>query len=77
MATGQVSLNPQACKNGTEQHSYFTLPKRIGKPAQKRCQYDYRHVDGELFSCVTPALADARAKRDNWLSKKEGGTSHD
>lgn len=55
---------------GQEQYEYFNTPKRPGKPAQKRCQYDYRHTDGELFSCVAPSLEAARAKRDQWLSDK-------
>ncbi|MDE6083026.1 MAG: DUF3873 domain-containing protein, partial [Muribaculaceae bacterium] len=36
----------------------------------KRYQYDYRHTDGELFSCVAPTLTECRRKRDEWLSKK-------
>lgn len=47
-----------------EQYEYFNTPKRPGKPAQKRCAYDYRHTDGELFACVGKSLDDCRAKRD-------------
>ncbi|HBC93453.1 MAG TPA: hypothetical protein DCZ10_11325 [Pelotomaculum sp.] len=37
-------------------------------------QYDYRHTDGKLFSCVAPTLEACRAKRDNWLkAEKPGG----
>ncbi|CDN30640.1 hypothetical protein BN938_0535 [Mucinivorans hirudinis] len=35
------------------------------------CQYDYRHTDGELFSTVAPTLEQCRAKRDEWLEKKQ------
>ena len=35
-------------------------------------QYDYRHTDGELFSCVKPTLEECRATRDKWLTAKEG-----
>ena len=55
---------------GQEQYEYFNTPKHPGKPVQKRCQYDYRHTDGELFSCVGPSLEAARAKRDEWLARK-------
>ena len=34
-------------------------------------QYDYRHTDGELFSCVKPTLDECRQKRDEWLKRKE------
>ena len=55
---------------GQEQYEYFNTPKRLGKPSQKRCQYDYRHTDGELFSCIAPSLVAARERRDQWLSNK-------
>jgi hypothetical protein len=31
-------------------------------------QYDYRTLDGELFSTTAPTLAAARARRDEWLA---------
>lgn len=31
-------------------------------------QYDYRHTNGKLFSCVAPSLSDCRARRDKWLA---------
>lgn len=55
---------------GQEQYEFFHAPKRPGKPAQKHCQYDYRHISGELFSCVAPTLEAARAKRDAWLASR-------
>ena len=55
---------------GQEQYEYFKGLKRPGKPAPKLCQYDYRHTDGELFSCVAPSLEAARARRDEWLASK-------
>lgn len=67
-----MSLNPQAIGNGQEQHEYYRGPKRPGKPALQLCQYDYRHTDGELFSCIAPTLEAARAKRDEWLNRKNG-----
>lgn len=34
-------------------------------------QYDYRDMNGKLFSCVARTLELARAKRDAWLAKVE------
>ena len=34
-------------------------------------QYDYRHTDGELFSCVKPTLDECRRLRDEWIKAKE------
>ena len=52
-----------------ECHEYFTLflsPRR-----KKRLrQYDYRHTDGELLSCVIPTLEECRAIRDIWLNNR-------
>lgn len=31
---------------------------------------DYRHTDGELFSCVAPTLEECRRKRNEWLQRK-------
>ncbi|KAB3744528.1 DUF3873 domain-containing protein, partial [Phocaeicola vulgatus] len=31
---------------------------------------DYRHTDGELFSCVKPTLEECRRLRDEWLNLK-------
>jgi hypothetical protein len=55
---------------GQEQYECYS-PKMKGK-IRKFCQYDYRHTDGELFSCVKATLKDCRAARDLWLEKKEG-----
>lgn len=33
-------------------------------------QYDYRHVDGELFSCVKTTLKECRQAKDNWLKER-------
>lgn len=65
-----MSLNPQAIATGQEQYEFFEVEHlaRRGKNAT-RVQYDYRHTDGKLFSCVAKTLEDARAKRDQWLAK--------
>ena len=53
---------------GTEQYEVFYTGFR---PRRKKLyQYDYRHTDGELFSCVAPTLKECRQRRDEWLNKK-------
>ena len=54
---------------GTEQYEVFYTGFR---PQRKKLhQYDYRHTDGELFSCVAPTLKECRQRRDEWLNKKK------
>ena len=58
------------CKaSGEERYEHFTL--RVGRKPKKMVQYDYRHTDGELFSCVAPNLEACRKRRDEWLSNKK------
>lgn len=56
------------CAKGTENYESFTT--RIGRKRVKRIQYDYRHTNGKLFSCVAKTLEAARAKRDNWIKER-------
>ena len=67
-------LNPQDIKPGQEQYEIYksSFPKRINghRTFPKHCAYDYRHTDGELFSCVAPTLENARKRRDSWLKDK-------
>jgi len=66
-----MPLDPQNLANGKEQHEYYKSSfKRPGKPAPKLCQYDYRHHDGELFSCVGKSLEDCRSKKAAWIKAK-------
>lgn len=51
---------------GTEKYEKFQL----GRRRKNLVQYDYRHTDGELFSCVKPTLDECRAARDKWLTEK-------
>jgi hypothetical protein len=60
-------LNPKNLTNGQEQHEAFN--SRATR--KKAVQYDYRHIDGELFSCVKPTLDACRQARESWISKKE------
>lgn len=69
MNTKMTVNGVSVCPTGEECHEYFTLtlfPRR----KKRLCQYDYRHTDGELFSCVAPTLEECRAMRDIWLNNK-------
>lgn len=54
---------------GTEQYEVFYTGYRTRR--KKHYQYDYRHFDGELFSCVAGTLKECRQRRDEWLKKKK------
>ena len=55
---------------GTEKYEHFQMG--IGRRKRTLVQYDYRHTDGELFSCVKPTLDECRIARNKWLTAKEG-----
>lgn len=55
------------CPKGAENYEAFTYR------GNRLYQYDYRHTDGELFSCVMPTLEGCREERDKWLEAKNGG----
>lgn len=52
---------------GTEQYEVFY---NAYHPRCKHYQYDYRHTNGELFSCVAGTLKECRQRRDEWLNEK-------
>jgi hypothetical protein len=55
---------------GQEQYKIFTRNARVGRKPKTFCQYDYRHTNGELFSCVKPTLEACREARDAWLEER-------
>lgn len=59
-------LNPKGLANGQEQYEAF----RSSVTRKQAVQYDYRHTDGELFSCVKPTLESCRAAKDAWIEKR-------
>ncbi len=58
-------LDPKNVRNGEEQYEEFERRRKI------YVQYDYRDVDGKLFSTIKPTLDECRAARDEWLKNKE------
>ena len=69
MATKMTINGVSTCQSaGTENYEKFQTG--IGRRKRTLVQYDYRHTDGELFSCVKPTLDECRAARDKW---RKGG----
>lgn len=60
-------LNPKNLEKGKEQYEFFYSV--IGD--KSLVQYDYRDVDGELFSIIKTNLEDARKEKSKWLINKE------
>jgi len=56
--------------NAPGQEQYEMFSRKVGGTVKKYIQYDYRHTDGELFSCIKPTLEACRAARDEWLENK-------
>jgi len=67
-----MTVNGVTTTNAPGQEQYETFTMRLGRKPQRMVQYDYRHTNGRLFSCVRPTLEDCRAARDAWLAKLEG-----
>lgn len=59
-------MNKPNVMNGEEKYEEY-----YSDVVRRNCvQYDYRHTDGELFSCVKPTLEMCREKRDQWIARK-------
>ena len=55
------------CEAGKENYTTY----EHDRTGHEWYQYDYRHTDGRLFSCVGASLDSCRAKRDLWLQGEE------
>ena len=70
MNTTTNSINHNGCsvcEKGKENYTKCVLGAFWGKIYY---QYDYRHLDGELFSTLQETLELCREKRDKWLQAK-------
>lgn len=68
MTTKMTANGVSTTTPGTEQYEVFYTGYRTWR--KKHYQYDYRHTNGELFSCVCSTLIECRQRRDEWLNKK-------
>jgi len=58
-------LEAQNVSNGCQQYEQY-----YDQSLQRNMvQYDYRHINGELFSCVKLNLPACIAARDRWLEQ--------
>lgn len=66
-----ISVNGCSITTTPGSESWELYRDRVTK--KRRCQYDYRDTDGELFSCVKDDLETCRKARDAWLVRKPQG----
>lgn len=69
MTTNGVST----CKAGEEKYTTFrpmTYSSSLSGGGSTFYQYDYRHPDGELFSCCARSLEECREKRDSHFKNR-------
>ena len=65
MATKMNKNGISTCtRPGTEKYAPIHPAHR---PKTVYVQYDYKHINGELFSCVASTLEECRSKRNLWL----------
>jgi len=70
MSTTANSINQNGCSVCEAGKENYTTFRPVHRPNSVFYQYDYRHIDGELFSTVAPTLEQCREKRDKWLEKR-------
>jgi hypothetical protein len=63
-------LEAKNCLKGQEQYEEYESRAGSRKFWGPRVQYDYRDADGNLFSTDQKSLEACRAKRDEWLAKR-------
>ena len=63
-------LDAKNCLPGQEQYEKFRSRITPFGSMTDGVQYDYRGVDGELFSTIANTLDEARTRRDKWLSER-------
>lgn len=64
-----MTVNGVSTTKAPGQEQYETFSRKVGARTKKYVQYDYRHSNGKLFSCVKPTLEACREARDAWLSE--------
>lgn len=57
-------LDPANLLPDNEQYQKFMYRGKINY------QYDYRYIDGALFSTCAPSLKACRDRKDSWLSRR-------
>ena len=57
-------LNANDLAPGNEQYCYYNDADN-----RELCQYDYRHTNGDFFSCIKPNYKLCVKERNQWLKK--------
>lgn len=70
--TTRITINGVSTCTEAGTEKYESFQSGYGRKRRTLVQYDYRHTDGELFSCVKPTLEECRTARDKWLNNKQG-----
>jgi hypothetical protein len=68
--TTQMTKHGVTTTNGLGQEQYEKFQSWFSGKKMAFIQYDYRHTDGELFSCIKKTLELCRESRDKWLAQK-------
>lgn len=66
----KLTKNGVSTTNAAGTENFETFYSAFGRKRRRMVQYDYRHINGELFSCVRPTLEEARNARNIWLKKQ-------
>ena len=70
MTTRMTINGVSTCQTaGTEKYESFQMS--IGRKRRTFVQYDYRHTDGDLFSCGEAHAGRVQRLRDEWIKAKE------
>jgi hypothetical protein len=64
-----LTKNSVSTTKGLGQECFESFLSTISK--KEMVDYDYRDLDGELFSCIKPTLSECRAARNVWIEKKK------
>ena len=65
-----MTINGVTTCNTIGQENYEAFADKRRNRTKTFMAYDYRHIDGELFSCIKPTLEECRAARDAWIAQK-------
>lgn len=68
----KMTINGVSTCTEADTEKYEKFQSGFGRRKRILVQYDYRHTDGELFSCVKLTLNECRAARNKWLTAKKG-----
>ena len=69
--TTRRTINGVSTCQAAEREKYESFKRSLGRKRPTFVKSDYRHTDGELFSCVKPTLDECRRLRDEWIKTKE------